>query len=101
MIAERWNAKHSSATEVLQLVSQISGFVAQVSVERLPEILDRILRAAWSAVRLRGGTVALLDYTFDEIHLLKEDGPTLRIVRQRGSASNPGLASDQNSNSAE
>src|SRR5215204_2707125 len=81
MIPEPWHSEHRPADEMLHLASEISGLVAQISLEHLPELFNRILQAARATARLTDGVVFLQDNVLQETHRLEKDGTTWRLTR--------------------
>ena len=62
----------------LRLVGEISRRVSQVSELSLGEVIGSILEGAKAATNLSRGSVFLLDFGFDELHLLEVDEDALR-----------------------
>ena len=71
----------------LRLVGEVSRRVSQVSESSLGEVIGLILEGMREATHLRRGSVFLLAYGFDELHLLEVDeGASRPLVRRKVSS---------------
>lgn len=87
MTTTDYPAPNCLPTDLLRKLVEISARLPQVSDANLGELIARILEAARSISGLLRGCVFLVDFGFDELHLLEVDEGVLRPpVRRKASS---------------